>query len=82
MEFIFTFPFRAVQGIENRGSIRPRAVNDPITTLPFFLVILKYYDGSVALLFRLLFSNPKVSFFFYKYFVVFHNRNIVTSLPS
>lgn len=26
----------SIEGIENRGSIRPRAVNDPITTLPFF----------------------------------------------
>lgn len=30
------------EGIENRGSSRPRAVNDPITTLPFFEKFGKY----------------------------------------
>lgn len=30
------------------GSIRPRSVNDQITTLPF-VGVQKYYDGSVAL---------------------------------
>ena len=33
---------------EKIGSIRPRSVNDQLTTLPFG-GIQKYYDGSVAL---------------------------------
>lgn len=56
---------------EKIGSIRPRSVNDQLTTLPFG-GIQKYYDGSVALYIDyiflsaicLSFSNPKVAFLF------------------
>lgn len=55
--------------LEKIGSIRPRSVNDQLTTLPFG-GIQKYYDGSVALyiyynflsVICLSFSNPKVAF--------------------
>lgn len=38
----------SIEERENIGSIRPRSLNDPFTTLPFGRVK-KYYDGSVAL---------------------------------
>ena len=55
--------------LQKIGSIRPRSVNDQLTTLPFG-GIQKYYDGSVALyiyyiflsVICLSFSNPKVAF--------------------
>jgi len=46
MEFVF-LPF--IEERENVGSIVPRSVNDPITTLLFFGGVQKYYDGPVAL---------------------------------
>lgn len=65
MELIFTFHQR---NRKYTGSIRRRSVNDPITTLPFSLgVFLKYYDGSVALLFRLVsYSAIQKFLFFFK----------------
>jgi len=45
MDFTF-LPF--IEERENTGSLIPRSVNDPITTLLFFGGVKKYYDGPVA----------------------------------
>lgn len=63
MEFVF-LPF--IEERENVGSIIPRSVNDPITTLLFFGGVQKYYDGPVALYIYFVCDSaiPKFLFFF------------------
>lgn len=55
--------FSSVEERENIGSIRPRSLNDPFTTLPFGRVK-KYYGGSVALYIYLVCDSAIPKFLF------------------
>jgi hypothetical protein len=61
LEWNLLFPF--IEERENIGSIRPKSLNDPFTTLPFGRVK-KYYDGSVALYIYLLCDSAIPKFLF------------------